>query len=265
MFDTRSMTSLWPIVFIGAFATLWNYGPPSDWLAGMFTPQVVCDNSHGYEIEFLSREPLLIHIPNFISLNEATYFTSILAENYTHRLYVNEDDVKKAVAPRLAVLEQQDPFVKCVLSRAQRFLGSMGSPDFELLSLARYGVSHQVSLHADASPEPLTDPESQRQYNRRTSFFVYVHASDDLEGGETFFPRIPPRPDAGLPSDSAVMSINNSSGAAALAVKPVSRSAIFWLGMKPDGTIDMNTIHKGLPVTKGEKIGMNIWAKHYID
>ncbi|KAI0154555.1 hypothetical protein GGR57DRAFT_105596 [Xylariaceae sp. FL1272] len=261
-----SKASLWPVVLVSVGAILWNYGSPSDWLAGKPTPQVACDSNHGYEIEFLSQEPLLMHVRNFLSLNEATYFTSVLAQNYTHRLYVNEEDVEADVAPRLAVLEQQDPFVKCVLNRAQRFLGTMGSPDFELLSLARYGVSHKVSLHADASPEHLIDEESQRPYNRRTSFFVYVHASDDLEGGETYFPRIPPpRTDVGLPSNSAVVSINNSSGVPSLAVKPISRSAVFWVGMTPDDTIDMNTIHKGLPVTKGEKIGMNIWAKYYLD
>jgi prolyl 4-hydroxylase len=186
-------------------------------------------------------------------------------QNYTHRLYVNEDDVKKEVAPRLAVLNQHDHFVKCILNRAQRFLGSMGSPDFELLSLARYGVPHQVQLHSDASQEPFMDSKSKRRYNRRTSFFVYVHASDDLEGGETFFPRIPPPLDVGLPANSGIVSINNTSGASALAVKPVSRSAVFWVGVKPDGTVNFDTIHEGLPVTKGEKIGMNIWAKHYID
>lgn len=169
------------------------------------------------------------------------------------------------MAPRLAVLNQHDPFVKCVLNRAQRFLGSMGSPDFELLSLARYGVPHQVQLHSDAAQEPFTDSKTKRRYNRRTSFFVYVHASDDLEGGETFFPRIPPPLNAGLPPNPAIVSIRNSSGAPAVAVKPVSRSAAFWVGVKPDETVNFDTIHEGLPVTRGEKIGMNIWAKHYID
>lgn len=141
----------------------------------------------------------------------------------------------------------------------------MGSPDFELLSLARYGVPHQVRLHSDASHEPFVDSKSKRLYNRKTSFFVYVQASDDLEGGETFFPRIPPPRDVGLPANAGLVSINNSTGASALAIKPISRSAIFWVGVTPNGTVNFDTIHEGLPVTKGEKIGMNIWAKHYIN
>jgi prolyl 4-hydroxylase len=187
------------------------------------------------------------------------------AKNYTHRLYVTEEDVKQKVAPRLAVLNQNDISVRCVLNRAQGFLGSMGSPDFELLSLARYGVSHQVKTHSDATLEPFTDKKSKRQYVRKSSFFVYVHATDDLEGGETFFPRIPPALDVVLPANPGIVAINNASGAPGLAVKPISRSAVFWLNLKPDGNINYDTIHEGLPVTKGEKMGMNIWAKHYID
>lgn len=141
----------------------------------------------------------------------------------------------------------------------------MGSPDFELLSLARYGVSHQVSLHSDASQEPLVDSKSGRYYNRRTSFFVYVHASDDLEGGETFFPRISSPLNVGLSANPAIVSVNNSAGLSAIAVKPISRSAVFWLSTNLDGTVNFDTIHEGLQVTKGEKVGMNIWAKHYID
>lgn len=178
---------------------------------------------------------------------------------------MNEEDVEREVAPRLAVLDQFDPPVKCVLSRAQKFLGSMASPDFELLSLARYTVADQVSLHSDASQEPLVDEDSNRRYNRRTSFFVYVHASDDLEGGETYFPRIPPPAELSPAANQPFVSINNSSGAPALAVKPISRSAVFWLSLKQDGSLDFDTIHQGLPVTKGEKMGMNVWAKHYLD
>ncbi|RDW91742.1 hypothetical protein BP5796_02907 [Coleophoma crateriformis] len=266
------MTALWSVLFVAAVAVLGkNYGIYSEWFPAGASTEVAttadtgCDEYHGYQIEFLSSDPLMIRIPNFISPAESAFFTGILAQNFTYRLYVNEEDVKNKIAPRLAVLDQHDPYVTCILNRAHHFLGSMASPDFELLSVARYGVSHQVSLHTDASPEPLEDSVTKRQFNRRTSFFVYVHSSDDLEGGETYFPRIPPPSNVDLSTHPGIVAVNNASGQPGLAVKPVSRSAVFWLGMKPDGTVDRSTIHKGLPVTKGEKIGMNIWAKHYLD
>jgi hypothetical protein len=74
------MTTLWSIVFIAAFAILRNYGFHSDWFAGESATDILCNDNHGYQIEFLSQEPLLIHIQNFISPTEATYFTSILLD-----------------------------------------------------------------------------------------------------------------------------------------------------------------------------------------
>jgi prolyl 4-hydroxylase len=177
---------------------------------------------------------------------------------------VDEDDVKQKLAPPLAILNSLDPVVECIQNRAQDFLGSMASPEFELLSLSRYNVSHQVQPHLDASIGPMVDPQTGRKFNRRTSFFVYVHASPNLEGGETFFPRIPFPHQVSL-SNPAICMRNNASGVPALSVKPVSGSAIFWVGLKPDESPDHETWHEGLAVRSGVKLGMNIWARHYLD
>lgn len=72
------MTGLWPIVFVAACAILWNHGFHSEWFARESATDIVCNDNHGYQIEFLSQEPLLIHVQNFISPDEATYFTSIV-------------------------------------------------------------------------------------------------------------------------------------------------------------------------------------------
>ena len=185
-------------------------------------------------------------------------------DNFTHRLYADKADVKAGTAPRLAVLEEQHPVVACIQHRADKFLGSMATGVFEITGLDRYSVSHKVRPHVDAALEPLKDKRTGRLFNRRTSFFVYVYASPDLEGGETFFPHIS-MPDKTAFNSSFIESRNNASGAPALAVKPFTGSAIFWIGLKPDGSPDARTVHEGLPVRRGDKIGMNIWAKHYLD
>lgn len=46
-----------------------------------------------------------------------------------------------------------------------------------------------------------------------------------------------------------------------LVVKPVAGNAIFWRNLREDGTGDLKTLHAGLPVTKGTKVGMNIWTR----
>ena len=72
------MTALWSIVFIAPLAILWNYDFPREWLAGGSATDIACNEDHGYQIELVSQEPLLIHIQNFLSHDEATYFTSIV-------------------------------------------------------------------------------------------------------------------------------------------------------------------------------------------
>jgi hypothetical protein len=74
------MTALWSIVpiFVAALAILRSYGFRSDLFTEKSASDMACNDNHGYQIEFVSREPLMIHIRNFLSPTEATYFTSIL-------------------------------------------------------------------------------------------------------------------------------------------------------------------------------------------
>lgn len=46
----------------------------------------------------------------------------------------------------------------------------------------------------------------------------------------------------------------------ALVVKPVAGNAIFWRNLHQNGTGDLRTLHAGLPVTAGTKVGLNIWT-----
>ena len=43
--------------------------------------------------------------------------------------------------------------------------------------------------------------------------------------------------------------------------RPVPRNAVFWRNLHSDGQGNRNTLHAGLPVTSGSKLGMNIWTR----
>ena len=43
--------------------------------------------------------------------------------------------------------------------------------------------------------------------------------------------------------------------------RPVARNAVFWKNMKNKGVGDQRTLHAGLPVQRGRKLGMNIWTR----
>ncbi len=43
--------------------------------------------------------------------------------------------------------------------------------------------------------------------------------------------------------------------------RPVEGNAVYWENLLPDGRGDPRTLHAGLPVTSGWKVGMNIWTR----
>ena len=72
---------------------------------------------------------------------------------------------------------------------------------------------------------------------RHVTFFVYLNGEPELEGGETHFPELH------------------------LRVKPKRNCALLWYNVHEDGTEDPRTLHAGLPPTKGEKWGLNVWVR----
>jgi prolyl 4-hydroxylase len=44
--------------------------------------------------------------------------------------------------------------------------------------------------------------------------------------------------------------------------KPIAGNAVFWMNLKDGGKGegDLKTLHAGLPVTSGTKMGLNIWT-----
>lgn len=50
-------------------------------------------------------------------------------------------------------------------------------------------------------------------------------------------------------------------GQKTLIAKPIAGNALFWSNIRTNGSGHTYTLHAGLPVKKGEKIGLNIWTR----
>ena len=92
-----------------------------------------------------------------------------------------------------------------------------------------------------------------RDARRSSTFMVYV--SDACEGGGTEFPMLDLKKDGRW---CEFVECNN--GREGVAFKPKKGAAVFWLNFDEDGRGLKETIHAGLPVTKGVKVGLNIWS-----
>jgi len=125
----------------------------------------------------------------------------------------------------------------------------------EPLQLVKYGSGQHYHFHTDWFGDPAYSHPSTGG-NRQSSFFAYVYVSNDTTGGGTNFPMvIPPRHEKWC--DVIDCDEPYANGVTFL---PVEGNAVFWSNFV-DGRGDDRTIHAGLPVTTGEKIGMNIWTR----
>lgn len=82
-----------------------------------------------------------------------------------------------------------------------------------------------------------------------------VYLGDECTGGGTQFPRI------SRPADERWCEFIECDGVnQGTTFKPRKGSAVFWQNFDADGKGHKDTIHAGLPVQSGTKIGLNIWS-----
>jgi prolyl 4-hydroxylase len=172
--------------------------------------------------------------------------------------------------------------VKCIEDRARTFQGWRPNTFIEKLWSQRYGVGGHYTYHYDWST-------AKKNSGRVSSFMVYVDGQ--CEGGGTHFPRLEKPKDKSWCSfiecdvQGAYGSLSSSSTAddnddaenetlmtkpsrdrpqedlnQGVIFKPIPGNAVYWENMRADGSGFAESWHAGLPVTKGEKIGLNIWS-----
>lgn len=244
----------------------------------------ICE-PHSYTTEIVSLDPLLIYIRSFLSPAETAALLAAgepafkPSEVYkSGRLQGTTDRTSSS-----AGLPRDDAAVRCVLARAQDFIGSMldaaHGDDVGPPQLVRYVTGQRFNTHHDwySAPRPARDEDRWRgrTWNRVASFFAILQ--DTCEGGETWFPYVNVSAMA-MPAVAterhgeeqteevdrhAVSWRKHDDGGVAFA--PVSGNALFWVNLFPNGTGDSRTIHAGLPVKSGLKTAMNIWPRKYYD
>jgi 2OG-Fe(II) oxygenase superfamily len=107
--------------------------------------------------------------------------------------------------------------------------------------------------------EPGEDDEVVAEFgNRISSIFAYLDVN--CTGGTTEFPQIP-KPLEPEWCDFLVCKDENGDKVEHLEIRPILGNAIFWWNLGTDGKGDGRTLHAGLPVIKGTKAGLNIWAR----
>ncbi|OAL48591.1 hypothetical protein IQ07DRAFT_80946 [Pyrenochaeta sp. DS3sAY3a] len=214
-----------------------------------------------YSTQLLSTDPLLIHINNFLAPDEIQHLIALGTPLFT-RSMITDGKITSRRTSDSCFLPGNDTIVKRVKDRAAHFLGGVEFDGIEAIQLVRYVDNQKVDLHFDWRQGQLpTRAKTGKPYNRLASFFIYIDAN--CTGGETWFPKasVSHGFSAGGGADM-VHSLGEGNG---ISVVPKAGSGVFWMNLNSDKSGNPKTLHAGLPVKSGTKIGMNIWVMREVD
>ncbi|KAL8856237.1 MAG: hypothetical protein Q9178_007154 [Gyalolechia marmorata] len=215
-----------------------------------------------YRAHVFSEEPLMIYIEDFVSLHEAEHLIELATPGYSASQVSLSDDIEGHGRDGEAVNEEarssqsafvtDDAIVACIEARATDFQG-VSTSRLERFQVVRYGVSDFFGPHYDWYGVGYHEYGKDRE----TTFFVYLAAN--CTGGATQFPEWP------LPEhlDDWWCGIINCerSRREGLTYNVRPGDALFWRNLDDDGHGIHQTLHAGLPLASGYKIGLNIWTQ----
>jgi prolyl 4-hydroxylase len=230
-----------------------------------------------YGVHLFSSSPLVIYLSNFITpeerkhLQETTYFlfppplslTKLHRKNtFSASLAADSSGATSHRSTRTSqsTLPPRDPIVRCIESRALAFQ-SLSTPlsHLEPLQLVSYSFNQSYHHHTDwfTSSSQAT---SAHGFNRLFSIFAYVAVEHGTTGGGTNFPML--EPPKGEESNGWCKFVDcDEEYENGVTFRPLAGNAIFWRNLREDGVGDDRTLHAGLPVTSGGKLGMNVWTR----
>ncbi|KAF2021466.1 hypothetical protein BU24DRAFT_21200 [Aaosphaeria arxii CBS 175.79] len=217
---------------------------------------------HLYNVQIFSEDPLIIYIPSFITAEEAEHLQSISDGRFSASQVADSSGQQQLAKTRnsQSTSLESDRVVRCIEERALQFQGyDVKMEQLEPLQAVSYSLNQNYAPHTDWFTS-ATQTTAEYGGNRATSFFVYVATSEDIVGGGTQFPLL----DA--PNNEKWCDVVNCDAGwdEGVTFRPIARNAVFWKNLKKGakGMVgDRRTLHAGLPVQRGSKLGMNIWTR----
>jgi prolyl 4-hydroxylase len=132
------------------------------------------------------------------------------------------------------MMDATDPFVEDIHNKIAEYVG-MPKSHSESIQGQLYKVGQFFKPHKDYFEGDTATRHCLSGGNRKKTFMIYLN--DDLEGGETDFPRLGKK------------------------FIPKKGKALVWDSFKEDGTLDGDTVHEGCPITKGQKYIITCWFR----
>ncbi|OLN93293.1 Prolyl 4-hydroxylase 1 [Colletotrichum chlorophyti] len=211
-----------------------------------------------YKVHMVSKSPLVIYLSDFVTPTERAHLLDLASGTFTHSEVVDASGGRATRETRTSQSTSlwRDDVVRCIEERAIAFQGyGVPSSHVEPLQLVKYGKGQQYRFHTDWFIDP-SNCKAQLGGNRISSFFGYVSVAN-VTGGGTNFPLL------NAPHDDRWCAFIDCDEPweKGVTFRPVEGNFVYWENLHHDGTGDHRNLHAGLPVTSGQKIGMNIWTR----
>ena len=178
----------------------------------------------------------IYHIEGFLSGQECEKVIAAIQNNMKPSIIIDQEKKEKAfrTSSTCNLDIQGDPFINMIDQRICKMIG-IDNAFGETIQGQFYEVGQEFKAHTDFF-EKNELPNHDQGYGQRTyTFFIYLNTVE--EGGKTDFPRL------------------GFSGV------PKMGDAMIWNSLLPDGSVNYNTLHHGMPVIKGYKAVITKWFR----
>ncbi|KAF7837098.1 prolyl 4-hydroxylase 1 [Senna tora] len=201
--------------------------------------------------EVLSWSPRIILLHNFLSMEECDYLRAIALPRLQVSTVVDvqtgkgiKSKVRTSSGMFLSSEERKYPMIQAIEKRISVY-SQVPIENGELMQVLRYEKNQYYQPHHDYFSDTFN---LKRGGQRIATMLMYL--SDNVEGGETYFPM------AG--SGDCICGGKTVKG---LSIKPIKGNAVLFWSMGLDGQSNPASVHGGCEVLSGEKWSATKWMR----
>ncbi|XP_021776364.1 prolyl 4-hydroxylase 1-like [Chenopodium quinoa] len=201
--------------------------------------------------EVISWSPRIIVLHNFLSMEECDYLRAIALPRLQVSTVVDtktgkgvRSEVRTSSGMFLHPDERKYPLIEAIEKRISVY-SHVPAENGELIQVLRYEKDQFYKPHNDY----FSDSFNVKRGGQRVATML-MYLSDNVEGGETYFPM------AGSGECSC-----GGKMVSGMSVKPLKGDAVLFWSMGLDGQPDPRSVHGGCEVLSGEKWSATKWMR----